>query len=162
MVQIEMDVSGMEDILEEYEEIIDNMPETQKAILLALGEHLVGGLKRKIPTDTNRAQGTVRILEAGEDRAIIAAGGQNGVDYIRPLLHGTKPHAPGSSNPTENKSLVRWARRNDYPGGFHAIYWNIARYGTEAHDFVSEPVKETETEVKPLVKTVLRNRGVFE
>lgn len=162
MVQIEVDISGIDDTVEEFEQIIDEMPETRKAILLALGEKLVSGLKREIPTNTGRAKGTIRVLEAGNSRAVVAAGGQNGVDYIRPLLHGTKPHAPGSSNPTENKSLARWARRNDYPGGFYAIYWNIAKYGTEPHDFVSEPVKETETETKPIVKTVLRNRGVFD
>lgn len=150
-----------DDIAKELDRLSENWPEHSDAILTALAEDLVGELKREIPTNTGRAKGTVRAVERG-DSVLVVAGGQNGVDYIEPLLEGSEPHPPGPPFPSENSALARWARRNNYPGGFDSIYWNIARYGTEPHDFVSGPLEETRGNVKEISTTVLRNRGVFE
>ena len=146
----------------EFHNLADAMPGHARAIKRAIGEDLVGGLKREIPTNTGRAKGTIRLVDTKGDKTRVVAGGQNGVDYILPLLEGSAPHAPGSSDPSQNKALARWARRNNYPGGFDSIYWSIARHGTEAHDFVSEPLRETQSNSEDIAEQVLRNRGAFD
>ena len=138
------------------------MPGHARAIKRAIGEDLVGGMKREVDANTGRLRGTIRVIETGSDTTRVVAGGQQGVDYVLPYLEGSKPHAPGSSDPTSNPGLARWARRNNYPGGFDAIYWSIARYGTEAHDFVSEPLRETQRDSSDIAEAVLRNRGAFD
>lgn len=159
-VEIDFDYDSS-DVLDEFREISDEWPSHRRAILLAIGEDLVGNIKREIPTNTGRAKGTVRTQERGGRFAVIA-GGEKGVDYIEPLLYGSDPHPPGAPTPEANPSLARWARRNNYPGGFEAIYWNIARYGTEEHDFVSDPTDDTQSEAGAIAAQVLKNRGVFE
>jgi hypothetical protein len=146
----------------DFHDLAEEMPGHARAIKRALGEDLVGGLKREIPTNTGRAKGTIRVVEGGGDTTRVVAGGRNGVDYILPLLEGSAPHAPGSSDPSQNTALARWASRNNYSGGFQSIYWSIARYGTEAHDFVSEPLRETQRDSDDIAAQVLRNRGAFD
>lgn len=146
---------------DEIREIADEWPEHRRAILTALGEDLVGNIKREIPVNTGRARQTVRTQERS-GRINVVAGGESGVDYIKPLLDGSEPHAPGSSDPGANPSLARWARRNNYPGGFEGIYWSIYHYGTEANDFVTGPAEETQSDAGDIATLVLRNRGVFD
>lgn len=155
-VEFDLDID-----ISEIRSIVDDWPDHRRAILLALAEDMVGNMKREIPTNTGRAKQTIRAQERS-GRITAVAGGENGVDYIRPLLDGSKPHAPGSSDPEENQSLARWARRNDYPGGFESIYWSIANYGTKEHDFVTEPEQDTQDDAGDIATLVLRNRGVFE
>lgn len=151
-----------DDALDQLRQLDDDWPETRRGILTAISEDLVGNIKRGIPVNTGRARGTVRVLESDGDEFIVGGGGQSGVDYIKPLLEGSKPHAPGSSNPDENTALARWARRNNYPGGFDSIYWSITRYGTEPHDFVTQPLQDTDRDAASIGEQVLRNRGLFE
>lgn len=157
-VEVEFDI----DIdAEEIQSIADEWPEHRRAILYALAEDLVGNIYREIPVNTERARSTVRTQERSGQITVVA-GGEKGVDYIRPLLDGTEPHAPGRPDPEANPSLARWARRNEYPGGFEAIYWSIYHYGTKPHDFVTEPVEDTQDDAGDIATLVLRNRGVFE
>lgn len=157
-VEVEFDI----DIdAEEIQSIADEWPEHRRAILYALAEDLVGNIYREIPVNTERARETVRTQERSGQITVVA-GGEKGVDYIRPLLDGTEPHAPGPPDPEANPSLARWARRNEYPGGFESIYWSIYHYGTEPHDFVTEPVEDTQDDAGDIATLVLRNRGVFE
>lgn len=146
-----------------FDEVTDRWPAHRRAVLRALGEDLVGNVKREIPTSSGAAKATVRtVVTDGENRGEVIAGGKRGVDYIRPLLEGSRPHAPGSSNPNTNLALARWARRNNYPGGFESIYWSIYHYGTESHDFVTEPVAKTQADAGRIAERVLRRRGVFD
>lgn len=156
---VDMDVS---DFQEELEDILQDFPAHRRAMLLAVAENLVGGLKREVPTNTSRLQGTIRSVEADSDVIHVMAGGKEGVDYTLPVLHGTDPHPPGSSDPQKNRSLSRWADRNNYPGGFDSIYWSIARYGTEEHDFVTPALERTRKQSSGIMTQVLRNRGVIE
>lgn len=143
------------------DEIVEKWPETRRALETAIAQDAIGEIKRDIPTNTDRAKGTVRAQKRG-DQVYVLAGGQNGVDYIEPLLEGSDPHAPGPPNKSENPSLSRWARRNNYPGGFESIYWHIYHYGTEEHDFVSDPLERTRGNVENIAEQVLQNRGVFD
>lgn len=145
-----------------FRNLADAMPEHARAVRRAIGEDAVGGMKRAVGTNTGRLKGTIRTRETGDGGLHVVAGGQNGVDYTLPYLKGSDPHPPGPSDPSQNKALARWARRNNYPGGFDSIYWSIARYGTEAHDFVSEPLRETQSDAGDIAEAVLRNRGVFD
>lgn len=147
--------------IDEIESIVDDWPEHRRAIKIALAEDAVGNMSREIPVNTGRARQTVRTQEQG-DRVLAVAGGEKGVDYIRPLIEGSEPHHPGPSNPEENQSLARWASRNNYPGGFESIYWSIANYGTQPHDFVTEPLADTQGDAGDIATLVLRNRGVFD
>lgn len=152
-----------DDLRKTFEEIDRSWPRHRSAILRALGEDLVGNIKREIPTSSGTAKSTVRTVDTeGPGPGQVVAGGKKGVDYIEPLLEGSEPHAPGRSNPSENTGLARWARRNDYPGGFEAIYWSIYHYGTEPHDFVTEPVADTQANAGDIAEQVLRRRGVFD
>lgn len=161
-VEVDFDF-GASDAISEMREISDEWPAHREAILEAVSQYAVGEMKREIPTDTGRAKSTVRAVDApGQSKMVVKAGGQKGVDYIGPLLYGTDPHPPGAPTPEANPSLARWARRNNYPGGFEAIYWNIAKYGTEPHDFVSGPVEETQSNAGDIGQQVLENRGVFD
>lgn len=159
-VAAEFDLDS-EELEDKLDEIVGKWPEHRRAILTALAEDLVGEIKRDIPTNSSRAKGTVRAQRSG-DQVYVVAGGENGVDYIEPLLEGSEPHAPGPPNKEDNPSLARWARRNNYPGGFESIYWSIYHYGTEPHDFVSEPLDRTRGNVENIAEQVLNNRGVFE
>ena len=152
------------DLDQQLADLVERWPDHRRAILRAMGEDLVGGLKREIPTSSGTAKSTIRTIvgEDGTNSGQVLAGGQKGVDYIEPLLEGSAPHAPGPSSPSANPSLARWARRNGYPGGFESIYWSIYHYGTEPHDFVSEPIEETQTRAGDIAEAVLRRRGVFE
>lgn len=157
---LEWDASGFRDQLGA---LIDDWPATREAVLRALGEDLAGNLRREIPTSSGAAEQTIRTVDTGgEGSSKVVAGGMRGVDYIVPLLEGSQPHPPGPSDPAANPRLARWASRNGYPGGFHSIYWSIARYGTEPHDFVSAPVEQTQTEADTIAAAVLQRRGVFE
>jgi len=152
-----------DEVSDALEKIDRNWPRHRTAILDALGEDLVGNIRREIPTSSGTAKSTVRTIETeGDGPAEVVAGGKKGVDYIEPLLKGSDPHAPGSPNPSENTSLARWARRNNYPGGFDAIYWSIYHYGTEAHDFVTDPVADTQAQAGDIAERVLERRGVFD
>lgn len=145
-----------------FSRVVDGWPSHRKAILDAMGEDLAGGLRREIPTSSGAAKATIRTEgteTSGPARAV--AGGKRGVDYIEPLLEGSDPHAPGPPSRSANPSLARWARRNDYPGGFESIYWSIYHYGTEAHDFVSGPVEETQERAGTIADRVLERRQVF-
>jgi hypothetical protein len=139
-------------------------PQHRSAVLDALAEDVAGGLRREIPTSSGAAKQTIRTRGTGRDdnEAEVLAGGMRGVNYVESILHGSRPHAPGSSNPAENTSLARWARRNNYPGGFESIYWSIYHHGTSANDFVSEPVAETQARADDIAERVLRQRGVFD
>ena len=145
-----------------FSHIVDGWPEHRAAILKALGEDLAGGVRREIPTSSGAAKATVRVEDtdtSGPGRVL--AGGQRGVDYVQSLLHGSEPHPPGPSTPSANPSLARWARRNDYPGGFQSIYWSIAHYGTEPHDFLSGPLEDTQKRTGRIGERVLERRGVL-
>lgn len=157
-VEVEFDIDVDAD---EIQSIADEWPEHRRAILTALAEDLVGNIKREIPTNTGRAKQTVRAQERS-GRVTVVAGGENGVDYIVPLLEGSEPHAPGPSDPESNPSLARWARRNNYPGGFESIYWSIYHHGTQSHDFVTGPIQDTQSDAGDIATLVLRNRGVFD
>lgn len=159
--RFEWDASDLE---RQFADLVAEWPEHRRAILRALGEDLVGGIKRDIPTSSGTAKSTVRtvVSEDGTNQGEVVAGGQKGVDYIEPLLEGSRPHAPGPPDPSANQSLARWARRNGYPGGFESIYWSIYHYGTEPHDFVSEPVEQTQSRAGDIAERVLQKRGVFE
>jgi len=157
-IDFDLDADETEALLDS---IVEEWPRHRRAITTAIGEDLVGNLKREVPTNTGRLKSTIRTIETGESVVVVAAGGKNGVDYVRPLIEGSEPHAPGPSDPSANPSLARWASRNGYPGGFDGIYWAIANYGTEPHDFVSEPVRETDSRAGGIARQVLRNRGAF-
>lgn len=157
-VEVEFDIDIDSD---EIRSIADEWPEHRRAILYALAEDLVGNIYREIPVNTERARSTVRTQERSGQITVVA-GGEKGVDYIMPLLEGSEPHHPGPPTPEENPSLARWARRNNYPGGFDSIYWSIANYGTQPHDFVTEPIQDTQDDAGDIATLVLRNRGVFE
>jgi hypothetical protein len=145
-----------------FDHIVDGWPSHRKAILDAMGEDLAGGLRREIPTSSGAAKATIRTEDTDTPgSARVVAGGKRGVDYIEPLLHGSDPHAPGPPSREANPSLARWARRNDYPGGFESIYWSIYHYGTESHDFVSGPVDETQDRAGTIAERVLERRQVF-
>jgi len=162
-VRIDLELAAeLEEAADEYHNLADAMPRHARAVQRAIGEDLVGGMKREVGTNTGRLKGTIRTVETADGGLRVVAGGQWGVDYVLPHLKGSEPHPPGSPDPSENTALARWARRNNYPGGFDSIYWSIARYGTEAHDFVSEPLRETQRDAGDLAETVLRNRGVFD
>ena len=157
-IDVDLDVS---DALEQLEEQVAEFPAHRRAMLLAVSENLVGNLKRDVPTNTSRLQGTIRTVEVSSDEVHVMAGGEQGVDYTLPVLHGSDPHPPGSSNPSENKSLARWADRNNYPGGFESIYWSIFHYGTEEHDFVSDALEETSRQSSGIMTQVAKNRGLI-
>lgn len=145
-----------------FSSIVDGWPSHRKAILEAIGEDLAGNIRRDIPTSSGTAKSTVRVVDTeGSGPGRVVAGGQKGVDYIEPLLEGSEPHAPGRSSPSQNPSLARWARRNNYPGGFESIYWSIFHYGTEAHDFVTDPIADTQAMAGTIAERVLERRGVF-
>lgn len=154
---LDLDTSGLQSKLS-----TDNWEEHRRGILLAIAEHLVGGLKAEVTANTGRLRHTIRALETGGPGVSVVAGGEEGVDYTLPYLHGSVPHAPGSPDPSENLSLSRWAERTGYPGGFQGIYWSIYHYGTEEHDFVSGPREDTQREAGGIAAQVLRNRGVLE
>lgn len=152
-----------DDLQAYFDDIVDDWPRHRAAILDALAVDLAGNLRREIPTSSGAAKSTIR--SRGVDTpgpAEVLAGGQRGVDYIEPLLEGSDPHPPGPPTPAANPSLARWARRNNYPGGFDSIYWSIARYGTEPHDFVSEPVADTQADAGDIAERVLQRREVFD
>ena len=145
-----------------FSHIVDEWPAHRTAILEALGEDLAGGVRRTIPTSSGAAKSTVRVERtAGPGPGRVMAGGKRGVDYIKPLLHGSEPHPPGPPRAANNPSLARWARRNGYAGGFESIYWSIAHYGTEPHDFLSEPLEDTQEKTGRIGERVLERRGVF-
>lgn len=163
MTGIEAEFEFDEDVAASLSRIDEEWPTHRRAVLNALGEDLVGNVKREIPVSSGTAKSTVRTEATGSgNRRKVIAGGMKGVDYIDELLEGTPPHAPGDPNPEENQSLARWARRNNYPGGFDAIYWSIYHYGTQPHDFISEPIAETSNDAGNIAEAVLRRRGVFE
>lgn len=143
------------------EEILDAYPLAEKAALTAVAEDLVGRMKREVNTNTSRLQGTIRAVEGRDGIMSVMAGGQKGVDYTLAVLEGSRPHAPGSPDPAQNRSLSRWADRNNYPGGFESIYWSIYHYGTEAHDFVTEPTQETRARSDGIMTQVFRKRGIL-
>lgn len=146
-----------------FSRIVDGWPDHRQAILDALAEDLAGGVRREIPTSSGAAKSTVRTVEGtGRRSNQVVAGGKRGVDYIEPLLEGSEPHAPGPPTPEANPSLARWARRNDYPGGFDSIYWSIYHYGTEEHDFLSGPLDDTQQRADRIAKRVLRRREVLD
>ena len=152
-----------DELQERLEQIDENWPRHRSAILRALGEDLVGNIKREIPTSSGTAKSTVRTANTdGPGPGQVVAGGKRGVDYIKPLLEGSQPNAPGPPNAAENQALARWARRNDYPGGFESIYWSIYHYGTEAHDFVTGPVAQTQGDAGTIGQRVLERHGVFD
>lgn len=145
-----------------FDRIVRGWPAHRTAILDAMGEDLAGNIRREIPTSSGAAKATVRVVDTeGDGPGRVVAGGKRGVDYIEPLLEGSEPHAPGPPNRAENTALARWARRNNYPGGFESIYWSIYHYGTEAHDFVSGPVADTQAEAGRIAERVLEHRGVM-
>lgn len=146
-----------------FARIVDGWPRHRGAVLDALAEDLAGNVRREIPTSSGAAKSTVRTVEQGGDRPRqVVAGGKRGVDYILPLLRGSEPHAPGPPTPQANPSLARWARRNDYPGGFDSIYWSIYHYGTEPHDFLSGPLEESNDDAGRIAERVLRRREVID
>jgi hypothetical protein len=146
-----------------FSQIVDGWPRHRQAVLNALAEDLAGGVRREIPTSSGAAKSTVRTVEqSGRRPNQVVAGGKRGVDYIQPLLEGSEPHAPGPPTPAANPSLARWARRNDYPGGFESIYWSIYHYGTEPHDFLSGPLDESEADAGRIAERVLRRREVLD
>lgn len=145
-----------------FEHIVENWSSHRQAILKGMGEDLAGNLRREIPTSSGTAKSTIRVEDTeGDGPGRVIAGGKKGVDYIEPLLKGTDPHAPGPPRAADNPALARWARRNGYPGGFESIYWSIYHYGTEAHDFVSGPVEDTQAEAGRIAARVLEKRGVI-
>lgn len=156
-----LDLSIEDGLTSEMDEVIEGWPGHKEAILVAWAENLVGNIKREIPTSSSRLKGTVRALETGGDQINVVAGGEQGVDYTLPVLHGSRPHAPGSPEPGQNRTLSRWARRVGYPGGFEGIYWHIYHYGTEEHDFLSGPLDDMRSEADGLAEQVLKNRGVM-
>jgi len=146
-----------------FSSIVDGWPSHRRAILRALGEDLAGNIREEIPTSSGTAKATVRVVGTeGNGPARVMAGGKRGVDYIEPLLEGSEPHAPGPPRAADNPSLARWARRNGYPGGFDSIYWSIYHYGTEAHDFLSGPLEDSQAKAGRIGERVLKQRGVFE
>jgi hypothetical protein len=157
-MDLDLDVSDMQAKLQED---LQDFPGHRRAILLAVAENLVGGLKREVNTNTSRLQGTIRSVEADSNLIHVMAGGENGVDYTLPVLEGSDPHPPGSPIASENRSLARWADRVGYPGGFESIYWGIARYGTEEHDFVSPALSRTERQASGIMTQVARDRGLI-
>ena len=163
MVRIDLELADeLEDEAAELHNIADEFPQHARAVRRALGEDLVGGMKSEVDANTGRLRSTIRTIESGGGKTHVVAGGQRGVDYALSYLEGSEPHAPGSSDPASNPALARWAKRNNYPGGFDSIYWSIARYGTEAHDFVSGPLRETQRDAGSIAEQVLRNRGAFD
>lgn len=159
-VQIDLDIR--DEFSDDVEEVLAQFPGARDAALLALGEDLVGNMKREVPTNTSRLKGTIRTEQRGmTGLASVIAGGQQGVDYTLPVLEGSEPHAPGSPDPTQNRSLSRWADRNNYPGGFESIYWSIYHYGTEGTDFVTDPIEQTQRDADGVVAQVFRNRGIL-
>ncbi|MFD1515663.1 hypothetical protein [Halomarina rubra] len=141
--------------------LIAEWPRHRAAVRRAIMEDVAGGLRREIPTSSGAAKQTIRLRDIDSQRpAKVVAGGKRGVDYIRPLLEGSRPHPPGSWTPEENPRLARWAARNGMD--FDRVYWHIAEHGTEAHDFVSGPVAETQARAADIGATVLRQRGVFD
>lgn len=157
-LRIDLTLEDPSEFGEEVRELAESWPDHRRAMLIAVAENLVGGLKREVPTNTSRLQGTIRWVETPGGGIHVLAGGEEGVDYTLPVLHGSEPHGPGSPDPMENRSLSRWADRNNYPGGFQSIYWAIYHYGTEAHDFVTEPLERTERQSSGLMTQVLKNR----
>ena len=146
-----------------FARIVDGWPQHRQAVLDALAEDLAGGIRREIPTSSGAAKSTVRTVEQGGRRPNqVVAGGKRGVDYIQPLLEGSEPHAPGPPTPEANPSLARWARRNNYPGGFESIYWSIYHYGTEEHDFLSGPLADSNARAGDIAERVLRRREVLD
>lgn len=131
-------------------------------MLLGVSERMVGLTKREVPTSSSRLQGTIRTEETPGGGVHVVAGGEQGVDYPLPVLHGSEPHAPGSPDPDQNLSLSRWADRVGYPGGFESIYWSIFHYGTEEHDFVTGPLQQTQSESSGIMTAILKERGVLE
>jgi len=159
-MDLDLDVSDMQ---EELEEDLREFPAHRRAMLLAVAENLVGGLKREVPTNTSRLQGTIRSVETSDESVVhVMSGGEQGVDYTLPVLEGSDPHPPGSPDPSENLSLSRWADRVGYPGGFESIYWSIALYGTEEHDFVSPALDRTERQSSGIMTQVARDRGLIQ
>lgn len=158
-VQIDLDIQ--DELSEELEQILANFPGARDAALIGLGEDLVGNMKREVPTNTSRLKGTIRAEQSSTGVVHVLAGGQQGVDYTLPVLEGSEPHAPGSPDPDQNRSLSRWADRNNYPGGFESIYWSIYHYGTEGTDFVSDPLEDTARDADGVIAQVFRNRGIL-
>jgi len=160
-LSIELNCEDPTEFEEEVDGVIDNWSSHREAMMVAAGEKIVGNLKREAPTNTGRLGDTIRQVGTGTERRILA-GGKQGVDYTLPLIEGSKPHPPGSSDPSENRALSRWARRNNYPGGFESIYWSIFWYGTEPNDFVTPALSDAEEEAQGVMTQVLRNRGVLD
>ena len=162
-VRIDIDIEGGP-VARQFRQMGEDWPRHRAALEMAIGEDLVGRLKREVGVSTGRLRGTIRAIErlGGLGGVSVVAGGEAGVDYVLPYIEGREPGPPGSSDPAQNPGLARWAARNNYPGGFDAIYWSIARYGTEAHDFVSQPTRETESRAGTIASQVLRARGAFE
>jgi len=157
-IDLDVDTEPLEDHLRATSE---EWSAHSRAIRMAIGEKIVGGMKREAGVNTGRLRGTVRQVESDGTTKIVA-GGNQGVNYTLEHLEGTNPHRPGSPNPSENVSLARWARRNNYPGGFDSIYWHIAKYGTEANDFVSDPLRDAESSSGRIADRVLQSRGAFD
>ena len=150
-----------ESLERELEAIVAGWPSHRAAVRRAIMEDVAGGLRREIPTSSGAAKQTIRLEDIESQRpAKVVAGGKRGVDYIEPLLKGSRPHAPGPPNPVDNPRLDRWARRHGM--SFDTIYWHIAEHGTEPHDFVTGPVEKTQARAADIGATVLRNRGVFD
>lgn len=157
-IDLDIDAEPLEDHLRATSE---EWADHSRAIRMAIGEKIVGGMKREVGVNTGRLRETIRQVESDGTTKIVA-GGDQGVDYTLPHLEGSMPHPPGSPNPSENTSLARWARRNNYPGGFDGIYWSIARYGTEGNDFVSDPLQDAESSSGRIADRVLQSRGAFD
>lgn len=141
--------------------VVDGWPGHRAAIKRAIMEDAAGGMRRDIPTSSGAAKQTIRVVDADTPRkAKVMAGGKRGVDYIKPLLEGSRPHGPGPSSPAENPRLARWAARHGME--FDDIYWHIYHHGTKPHDFVTTPVAETQARAGDIGERVLRTRGVFD
>lgn len=158
-LDLALDEAGLQDDLDE---IVANWDGHREAVLIAQAENLVGKLKREVNTSSGRLKGTIRALDTEGNSVPVVSGGQNGVDYTLANLHGSEPHAPGSPNPGENRTLSRWADRNGYPGGFEGIYWHIFHYGTQEHDWLTPALDDHRDETAGVAAQVLRNRGVIQ
>lgn len=158
-IDLDLDAEGL---VSQFDEVVNGWSGHREAILIALAENLVGHLKRNVNTSSGRLKGTIRALETSGNSVPVAAGGKEGVDYTLANLHGSEPHAPGSPNPSQNRTLSRWARRVGYPGGFEGIYWHIYHYGTEEHDWLTPSIDDYERDSAGVAATVLKNRGVIQ
>lgn len=159
LVDVNVDETGLTSKLDE---VTEGWEGHREAVLIAQAESLVGSLKREVNTSSGRLSDTIRALETSGNSVPVVAGGQQGVDYTLANLHGSDPHAPGSPDPAQNRTLSRWASREGYPGGFEGIYWHIYHYGTEEHDWLTPALDDYRSDSAQVAETVLRNRGVLE